>query len=129
MRTFGDRIMRPSTRSDFQNKLAEICQKEFQCDKTYTPLYIDSLVLGNYHVREQKAHVSLNNVTEMGRKWTAVKLIQEKCKTYTGNQLLQFLIDVPTGLNDLFRISRIFFKDGQHLAIVGHAGSGKQELM
>ena len=52
MRTFGDRIMRPSARIDFQTKLAEIVQKEFQCDKTYNPLYIDSLVLGNYHVRE-----------------------------------------------------------------------------
>ena len=129
MRTFGDRIMRPSARADFQAKLSEICHKEYGCDKTYSPLYIDSLVLGNYHVREPKAHVTLNNVSEPGRKWNAVKLIQEKCKLYTGNQLLHFLLDVPTGLNDLFRMSRIFFKDGQHLAVVGQAGSGKHELM
>lgn len=39
------------------------------------------------------------------------------------------MLDIPTGLNDIFKISRIYFKEGQHLAIVGLAGSGKHELM
>ena len=43
--------------------------------------------------------------------------------------MLQTLIDSPTGINDVYRISRIFFKEGQNLAIVGLAGSGKHELL
>lgn len=42
--------------------------------------------------------------------------------------MLQILLDCPTGLSDLYRISRILFKDTQHLALVGQAGTSKQEL-
>ena len=38
-------------------------------------------------------------------------------------------MDMPTGLSDLYRISRIFFKEGQNLALVGMAGSGKHEIL
>ena len=75
MRTFGDRIMRPSARQDFQHKLAEIVQQEFLCDGTYSARYIDQLVLGNYHAREPKAHVSLNNVSEGEKRRLAVEII------------------------------------------------------
>lgn len=112
MRSFGDRIMRPKARSDFISKLSDICLKEFLCDGLYTPAYIDSLILGDYHTREAKAHVKLCNITFPIRKKHAIKMIQEKVKTYTGNQLLQTLLDIPTGLNDLFKMSRMFFKEG-----------------
>ena len=36
---------------------------------------------------------------------------------------------MPTGLSDLYKISRTFFKEGQHLALVGPAGTSKHELM
>jgi ABC-type polysaccharide/polyol phosphate transport system ATPase subunit len=36
---------------------------------------------------------------------------------------------MPTGINDLFKMSRMFYKEGQHLAIIGLPGSGKSELM
>ena len=39
------------------------------------------------------------------------------------------LLDMPTGINDLFRISRLFFKEQMNLAIIGLAGSGKHELL
>ena len=39
------------------------------------------------------------------------------------------LLDMPSGITDLYRISRIFFKDGQNLALIGPAGSGKHELL
>lgn len=121
--------MRPKPRSDFIAKLADICQKEFLCDSFYQPPYIDQLILGNYHVRDVKAHIKMSNITGMWYRKEAIKIIQEKTSTYTGNQLLLTLLDMPTGLNDLFRISRIFFKDGQNLALVGLAGSGKHELL
>ena len=85
--------------------------------------------MGNYHVREAKAHVKMTNITHPFYRKEAVKKIQEKVKEYTGNPMLQTLIDSPTGINDVYRISRIFFKEGQNLAIVGLAGSGKHELL
>lgn len=33
MRTFGDRIMRPSARALFSEKLAQVLQKEFLCSE------------------------------------------------------------------------------------------------
>ena len=86
MRTFGDRIMRPQTRIEFQKKLAEIAQREFLCSKQdYTPEYVETLILGNYHVREPQAHVTLTKVSEKARKKAATKAILEKCKAATGN--------------------------------------------
>ena len=86
MRTFGDRIMRPQTRVAFQTKLAEIAQREFLCSKEdYTPEYCETLILGDYHAREPKAHVTLTKVSEKARKKAACTAILEKCKAYTGN--------------------------------------------
>lgn len=85
MRCFADRIMRPKARSDFTNKLADICQREFLCDSTYTSQYIDSLLMGNYHIRDSKAHVKLSNITQPLRKMRAVRDIQDKLQKHTGN--------------------------------------------
>lgn len=85
MRCFGDRIMRPKPRSDFINKLVDICQKEFLCGSLYSPIYIDNLILGNYHVREAKAHVKMTNITSMIAKRLASDLVQQKVKSLTGN--------------------------------------------
>ena len=80
--------MRPKARSDFVTKLTDICQKEFLCDNKYTPTYIDGLILGNYHVKEAKAHVKLMNISDPIYKRVAVRIIQDNVKKYTGNQLL-----------------------------------------
>ncbi len=80
--------MRPKARSDFVSKLTDICQKEFLCDNSYSPAYIDGLILGNYHVKEAKAHVKLMNISDKSYKKAAVRIIQDKVKQYTGNQLL-----------------------------------------
>ena len=63
MRTFGDRIMRPGFRTEFMTKLSEICQKEFLCDKSYSPSYIEGLVMGNYHIRDPKEPIKLVNIS------------------------------------------------------------------
>ena len=112
MRCFGDRIMRPKARQDFTTKLADICQREFLCKSMYNATYIDNMILGNYHVKEIKAHVKLNNISDPIHKRHAKTIVQDKVQKMTGNQLLQTLLDIPTGLNDIFRISRIFCKDG-----------------
>ena len=73
--------------------------------------------------------IKLSNMTNPTLKNHAVRIIQEKCKIYTGNQLLHFIIDIPSGINDLFKMSKIFFKEGKHAILVGNAGSSKAELM
>jgi hypothetical protein len=119
MRCFGDRIMRPSFRTEFMGKLSEICQKEFLCDKNYSPSYIENLTLGNYHIREPKAPMKMMNVSAPHLRLAATQMILEKCNSLTGNQILQSLLDAPTGLSDLYRISRILFKEKQHLTLIG----------
>ena len=59
----------------------------------------------------------------------AISMIIEKCKSLSGNQLLQSLLDSPTGLSDLYRISRILFKEKQNLTLVGLPGTSKHELI
>lgn len=129
MRCFGDRIMRPNPRTTFIKKLVDICQKEFLCGSHYNEHYIDMLILGNYHVREPKAHIKMSNITREPYRSRAIDEIRGMVTKCTGNQLLLTLLDMPTGLNDLYRISRIFFKYGQNLALIGIAGSGKHELL
>ena len=43
--------------------------------------------------------------------------------------MLQILLDSPTGLGDLYRVSRLLFKDSQHLCMVGQAGTSKLEFV
>ena len=43
--------------------------------------------------------------------------------------MLSLLLDAPSGLGDLYRVSRTIFKEQQHVVLVGQPGSSKQELM
>lgn len=129
MRCFGDRIMRPGFRTEFLGKLAEICQKEFLCSKNYSASYIENLILGNYHSRDPKEPMKMTNVSAPHQRIEATQAILEKCNSLSGNQLLQSLLDSPTGLNDLYRISRILFKEKQHLTLIGLSGTSKHELI
>ena len=64
MRTFGDRIMRPKNRIEFQNKLAEIAQREFLCSKkTYNGEYVEKLILGDYEEKDPDAFLSLTKLS------------------------------------------------------------------
>ena len=121
--------MRPSARTVFLQKLSEVCQREFLCDKTYSPTYLEQLNLGNYHDRDQASHLKYTNITGPQKKAIAISQIVKKCKQRSGNQFLQILLDAPNGLNDLYRICRILFKHQSHLTLVGGAGTSKQELI
>lgn len=61
-RTYGDRMMRPTAKQFINEKLAHICQKEFLCDDNYNGAYLEQLVLGNYHVKEDTAHHKMSSV-------------------------------------------------------------------
>lgn len=81
LRTFGDRILRPSARTEFCKKLSDICRREFLCNKSYTPQYIESLILGNYHTRTGAAHVAYSNVQDPEDQMHAIMTINKKCKS------------------------------------------------
>jgi len=109
MRTYGDRIMRPATRLMLMEKLAFIVQKEFLCSEMYNAAYIEQLVLGDYHVKEPNTHHTYMSISETKRA-EVVAEIKKKSKKLSGNQFLPILLDVPTGLADVYRVSRILYK-------------------
>lgn len=119
MRTFGDRMMRPSARNLLLEQLSKVVQKEYLCPASYTPAYLDSIILGNYHNKVPNAHVTYMSISNEKNTLEAKKAIRESCKRYSGNQFLPTLLDAPTGLADLFKIARILYKPAQHLIMVG----------
>ena len=99
------------------------------CPPTYTPAYLDGIILGNYHNKVPNAHVTYFSISSEKNTLEAKKAIREACKRYSGNQFLPTLLDAPTGLADLFKIARILYKPAQHLIMVGQAGTSKHELV
>ena len=101
--------MRPATRLMLMEKLAFIVQKEFLCSEMYNAAYIEQLVLGDYHVKEPNSHHTYMSLPATQRA-EAISEIKKKSKKFSGNQFLPILLDVPTGLADVYRVSRILYK-------------------
>lgn len=71
--------------------------------------YVDNLLLGNYHDKVDGAHIKYINYTNQ-RKEVKEK-IREKLKKHSGNQYLEAFISAPNGLKEIFRMSRVFYKE------------------
>lgn len=56
-------------------------------------------------------------------------VLREKLKNVSSNHFLESFLDAPNGLKEIFRLSRILFKEMQHLLLVGMHGSGKHEYL
>ena len=97
--------------------------------KVYTSEYVEKLVLGDYESKDADAYLALTKLKTDVQIKDAVRGIQEKCTEKTGNQMLQTLLDAPTGIGDLYKLSRACYIEGHHLALVGSAGTSKQEMM
>jgi hypothetical protein len=128
-RTFGDRIMRPSARVAFNEKLSYVCQKEFLCGEEWTPQHIEQITLGNYPFREKGQPLKMQSMTSEQQFYEARTAVQKIAKRYICNQLLSILLDAPSGLSDLFRVCRILNIPSQHLIMVGAPGTSKLELV
>jgi len=86
MRTFGDRIMRPKNRQKFLEILAEICHKEFRWDrKKYTPAFLETLIMGNYHEKTAESHVKMISITTPEQIEAAKEKIIAKVTGNSGN--------------------------------------------
>ena len=90
---------------------------------------MERLILGDYEKKETDSYLVLTKLDSEKRIKEAVKTIQQKCTDKTGNQMLQTLLDAPTGLADLYKLSRSCFIEGHHLALVGSAGTSKHEMI
>ena len=88
------------------------CHKEFRWDrKKYTPAFLETLIMGNYHDKTAESHVKMISITTPEQIEMVKEKIIAKVTGNSGNQLLQLLLDAPSGLHDLYRISRIIFKE------------------
>ena len=125
MRTYGDRILMPSHRASLVNRVLDSCKQEFVAGGHITPAYIDEMLLGNYHERRQGAHLKyLYMNSESKQVKDEIRLKVRKC---SNNHFLESFLDAPNGLKEIFRLSRVLFKEMQHAIVVGQ--SGKHEYL
>ena len=119
--------MIPNHRNAFLLRVVDACKQEFITGNHLTPQYCDQMLLGNYHNRRAGAHIKYLYVNN---DYKAVKEeIREKVRKCSNNHFLETFLEAPNGLKEIFRLSRIFFKEMQHLIILGHAGSGMHEYL
>jgi len=126
-RTMGDRILMPQHRVTFLAKVAEVCKMEFLCGNHMAPAFLDQVLLGNYHVRKERAHVKYIN--QMNALNDVKKAIKRKLAEVSNNHFLETFLEAPNSLKEIFRLSRILFKDQQHLMVVGMPSCGKHEYL
>lgn len=108
MRMWGDRIHKGSVRTLMLQKLVECFKQEFIGGSSITVQAVEGVVLGNYHDKLPTAsakHAQVSNIT-------AVRdIIRSKIKKSSNNQFLEVFLEAPTSVKDIFRISRILFKE------------------
>lgn len=126
LRNYADRIYKPQDRMVFITKAAEIFRHEFQM-KESKPEYLDSMIMGNFHENKASVYIKLINNTE--NKSKVKDIMMQKIAEKSNNHLLASVLDTPNGIRDVFRLSRILFKEQQHLILCGSPSSQKHELL
>lgn len=89
--------------------------------------YIDQLIMGNFHEKQVASYIKYINYSD--RKATVKELLIEKLAEKSNNHFLMSFLDTPNGLRDVFKLSRILFKEQQHLIICGSSSSQKYECI
>ena len=125
-RNYADRIYKPQDRLLFAEKAVEIFRHEFQMKETQVK-NIDEMIIGNFHEKSQSSYIKfINNTENKGRvKDMIVQRIAEK----SNNHFLASVLDSQNGIRDVFRLSRILFKEQQHLILCGSPSSSKNESL
>ena len=90
-------------------------------ENTHSPEYIDSLIMGNFHEKKSSIYIKLINNTE--NKGRVKDMMMQKIAEKSNNHFLNSALDTPNGIRDVFRLSRILFKEQQHLILVGSPSS------
>ena len=55
--------------------------------------------------------------------------MMQKIAEKSNNHFLSSALDTPNGIRDVFRLSRVLFKEQQHLILAGSPSSQKHELL
>jgi hypothetical protein len=95
--------------------------------KEAKPEYLDSMIMGNFH--EKKASVYIKLINNTAHKARVKDIIIQKLAEKSNNHFLTSTLDGPNGIRDVFRISRILYKEQQHLILCGSPSSQKHELL
>ena len=90
-------------------------------ETTHKPEYIDSLIMGNFHEKKSSIYIKLINNTE--NKARVKDMMMQKIAEKSNNHFLTSALDTPNGIRDVFRLSRILFKEQQHLILAGSPSS------
>jgi len=56
-------------------------------------------------------------------------VLRRKVMVKSNNPFLESYIETPNCVKEVFRMSRILFKESQHLVLSGHPGCGKLEYL
>ena len=107
-RNYADRIYRPADRRVFATKAVDIFQREFQV-KGIQPESVDRLILGNFHDPEVSSYFKYVNNTDKERH--VRDRIVQKIADKSNNHFLASILQAPNGVSDVFRLSRILFKE------------------
>jgi hypothetical protein len=95
--------------------------------KESKPEYLDSMIMGNFHEKKASIYIKLINNTD--HKARVKDMINQKIAEKSNNHFLTSALDSPNGVRDVFRLSRILFKEQQHLILCGSPSSQKHELL
>ena len=111
MRMYGDRVMKGPQRLLLLQKWCEAFKQEFVGGASpLTPAGVDGLILGNYHERLPTAFIKFSPVSN--EKIEGIKAeIRMKINAKSNNPLLECYLESPTCVKEVFRLSRILFKE------------------
>lgn len=108
LRNYADRIYKPEDRRLFVKSAVEIFKHEFQM-KDADVEYLDRMVVGNYHEKQLINYIRcVNQANNLSR---VKDMIHLKLSGATNNHFLLSVLDQPNGIRDVFRLSRILFKE------------------
>ena len=111
MRMYGDRIMKGPMRMQMLQKWCESFRQEFVGGASQlTPAMVDGFILGNYHEKLPTAYIKLTPVTPEKQKEIKA-VIKKKMIARCNNPLLENYLETPNCIKEVFRISRILFKE------------------
>ena len=100
-------------------KWCESFKQEFVGGATpLSPAIVDNLILGNYHERLPTAYIKFSPVTPDKIKSIKAEM-KKKLAAKSNNPLLESYMESPNCVKEVFRISRILFKEQQHLILIG----------
>ena len=107
-RNYADRIYKPQDRLQFAQKAVEVFRQEFQM-KDSDVKYIDRMIIGNFHERQTSSYSKFVNNTD--KKERVKDMIIQKIAEKSNNHFLASILDTPNGIQDVFKLSRILFKE------------------